>query len=255
MPILRAIVERTRVLIWFMADTFHMLVFPFLWLAAYGDRDTLHGFTREDTMTYFMLIIILKVVSVSHSDETLIRDIQKGDLNVHLLRPIPRLLTLVFQEAGYKMLYSLLLVPLVLALVLFFPQWIIIPHEISRWILTIIAALVGFAMSEMVAYLVGCVSFWMTDARPVGRLVYFASVAFSGRLAPLEFFPTTLRRIAEALPFQFWASFPARLFTGHLGPAEIVSGFLLAALWMCVLGSLVLVVWRRGLRRYEGIGI
>lgn len=249
------LVERTRVLIWFIADTFHMLVFPFLWLTAYGDRDTIHGFTREDTMTYFILIIFLKVASVSHSDETLTRDIQKGELNMHLLRPVPRLLTLAFQEAGYKMMYSLLLIPLVLVIVLFFPQWIVVPHEISRWILTVIAALVGFGISEMIAYLVGCASFWMTDSRPVSRLVYFTSFIFSGRLAPLEFFPETLRRVAEVLPFQFWASFPALVFTDHLETQEIFAGFLQAALWIALLSVFVAVAWRRGLRRYEGIGI
>lgn len=255
MSILRVLVERGRVVIWFLTDTLHMIVFPLVWLAAYGERDMIHGFTRADTITYFIVIVIIEVTSNSHSDEVLTRDIQKGDLNMHLLRPIPRLLTLLFTEIGYKMIYSLLLLPALFALLFFFPDWILLPKTFAPWFFTILAALVGFAMTEMIGYIMGGLSFWLTDARPVRRLVLFASVAFSGQIAPLEFFPDTLRRIAEVLPFQFWASFPARLFTGHLQPQDILSGFLLAAFWIALLGVLVSVVWNRGVRRYEGIGI
>ena len=67
-------------------------------------------------------------------------------------------------------------------------------------------------------------------------------------MIPIDFYPTWLQRLSKATPFAYIMYGPARLFVtpGLDRFARLMAGQLA---WIAVLGILLVVVYRRGLKR------
>ena len=78
---------------------------------------------------------------------------------------------------------------------------------------------------------------------------------FSGELAPLTFFPLFLQTIAFYLPFKYLAHFPSQIYLEKISYSEILKNFLGAFCWIAALIIIIIIVWKRGLKRYDGSSI
>ena len=76
-----------------------------------------------------------------------------------------------------------------------------------------------------------------------------------GQIAPLTFFPQSVRDIARFLPFNYTLGFPAQIFVGTIAPRDIALGFAVQCGWIVVGLAASVVLWRGGLKRYTAYGI
>lgn len=247
--------HRGRVVIWVLTDSLSFLIMPFVWLAVYADRDMIAGFSRADIVTYFIIIILIKLVSDSHISSSLREDVLDGRLNIFLVRPANFIFSRFLHEAGYKLFSAFLYVPIIVIISLLFRQYLVFPQNILQVILFLISLILAFLLSSAFQFIIGFACFWIGNNSGPMQLNHLADLVFSGRIAPLVFFPAVLQSIASFLPFQYISYFPAQIYLGQIGSEEMIYSFLKAITWILFIWGIVYVMWRRGLKKYEGIGM
>ncbi|MBA3379063.1 MAG: ABC-2 family transporter protein, partial [Chloroflexia bacterium] len=72
---------------------------------------------------------------------------------------------------------------------------------------------------------------------------------FAGTMVPLWFYPDGLRTLANVLPFQFLAFFPAATWMGELSGPEIGRNLALGLAWATALLGSCWWLWSRIVRR------
>lgn len=253
--VLYFLVYRVRMAIWVINDSINFLIFPFIWLAIYGSKETIAGYTKADIVTYFLVVIIVKLVSDSHVSNTMKEDVLEGRLNFYLVRPANFIFSRFLHEISYKTFSGMFYVPLLIIISLFFRQYLVLPNSIGQALLFLISLFLALVLSMAFQYIIGFACFWLGDNSGPSQVNHMADMIFSGRIAPLVFFPPVLQFVASILPFQYISYFPTQIFLNQIGYEEILVGFLKAVIWIVAIWGTAYIMWRRGLKRYEGVGI
>lgn len=253
--ILYCLVYRWRVVIWVLNDSVNFLIFPFIWLAIYGSREMIGGYSKADIVTYFLIIIVVKLVSDSHVSNSMREDIIEGRLNFYLVRPVNFIFSRCLHEVSYKLFSGIFFIPLIIVISLFFKQYLVLPQSILQLVLFLFSLILAFILSNAFQFIIGFACFWLGNNSGPNNLNHLADLVFSGRIAPLVFFPPFLKLIASVLPFKYISYFPAQIFLGQIGYQEILLGFIYAMIWIIVIWGIAYIMWRRGLKIYEGVGI
>ncbi|MFY0531217.1 ABC-2 family transporter protein [Nannocystis pusilla] len=102
---------------------------------------------------------------------------------------------------------------------------------------------------------IGCLAFWVTESTALFEVWLGLYLVLSGAAVPTSLYPAGLAEVVRALPFHASLGFPVELAIGRATGAEVTHGLLLQVLWVAGFGSLAAVLWRRGVRAYEGSGV
>jgi ABC-2 type transport system permease protein len=118
----------------------------------------------------------------------------------------------------------------------------------------LISLLLGFLVGFFFETALGMIAFWILEVSSllwvVGTLNYFVS----GQMIPLDVLGEPWTTILKALPFQYLAYFPARVFLGKVPANELWPDLLIGAAWAVGLFLLCRLLYARGLRRYSAFG-
>ena len=96
--------------------------------------------------------------------------------------------------------------------------------------------------------LAGLTAFWLRRVLPVFLILQKLLFLLGGLFAPVTLYPGWLARVGQFSPFAAHLYWPAVL-TITPSPAMIASALASQAAWIALLGVLIAVVWRSGLRR------
>lgn len=251
----RHLTYRARVFIWVFVDTVPVFIFPFLWLSLYGDATTLGGFTRSDIVTYYLVSTLVWTASSSHISRLIRDDIMRGLLSEFQIKPINYLFLRPLRELSYKILLLIIVVPVGILFYFLFPEYLLLPTAAITWFLFFISLFLGYLFSTLVQMIIGFGAFWLGETNTGEQLDYIVSQLFAGRLAPLSFLPGLLGQAAMILPYRFVVYVPTQIYLGKVSFAELQHEYIQMVIWILVLLFLVLLLWKRGLKNYEGVGI
>jgi ABC-2 type transport system permease protein len=81
------------------------------------------------------------------------------------------------------------------------------------------------------------------------RAKYIVLELLTGALVPLSFFPDSLRRVTELLPFQAIGYVPVTIYMGQRTGAELWEALALQAFWGVALYGVGALLWATGVRR------
>lgn len=239
---------RAEIVLWMLAG-----LFPFILMGVWSKASAGGSFVYDDLQfsRYFTAVFIVRqltVVWVIWEFETLVVE---GRLSPYLLQPIDP----VWRHVAGHITERLARAPFMLALLaLFFlcrPEVFWLPSLRSAVLGSLFIG-VAFALRFLIQYTFAMLAFWTERASALQGLWFLLYLFLSGLAAPLAVYPDWARRIADATPFPYLIDLPARFLAGL--PAEVWPGAGIVAAWM--LGALALnrFLWRRGLRRYSGMG-
>ena len=129
------------------------------------------------------------------------------------------------------------------------------PQTGWHWLAFFTSIIFTFTISHLLEYLIGMATFWIGDVKSLNTIEEIVNVIFSGRLAPLIFLPVALQGAAEILPFKFMAFVPAQIFLGQITLAEVPKVLGIGLAWTVSLGLILAILWRRGIKGYDGFGM
>lgn len=244
---------RFGLLMWILGLAVEPVVYLVVWRTVAEARGgSVGGYDGGEFAAYYLVWIVVRVMNIALTPWAFEERVQQGQLSGMLLRPVhPFHLDL----AGFipmKLVTLAILAPIILVLWLAFEPTL--DFEWGNFIRFSIAIWTGFLMRFILVWALGLVSFWVVRVSGIFDLYFAVELLFSGRLVPLALMPLWARDLSDLLPFKYSFGFPIELMLGRASTIEIVAGFLMQGFWALV-GTLALVVlWKRGVRRYAAVG-
>jgi ABC-2 type transport system permease protein len=231
------------------------LVQIFIWNAVFSDKETIHGLTLEQMITYYAIVAVINYFIFDFADWNLQMLIRTGKFLTFLLRPVSHRYFALSQKIGHRSLGLWLeLTPVVLIFIFLFhihlkpayPVWAMISIGFS------------FLMMFLVNYCIGMTAFWLTNTDGIRRMFMLLRDVCAGMFIPLSFFPEALQKVMFFLPFQFITYVPTRVYIGSYelaGQAFTIPQIVgLQGIAVCIMWLISELLWRMGIRRFTGVG-
>ena len=106
----------------------------------------------------------------------------------------------------------------------------------------------------ILAYTIALLAFWAQKIDALLRVNDTLVLLFAGQIAPVEILPQVMKNTAYILPFRYMLGFPIEALMGKLNFNEILFGLVIQLIWVCMAVILSLIVWKKGVKKYSGIG-
>jgi ABC-2 type transport system permease protein len=221
-------------------------VFTFLWRVAYENTgsSTLAGLTLNQTIWYLMLAETIEL-SRPRFAQTIAQSVKDGSIAYLLSKPYDFLLYQMGVNAGDTIFRFILTIIFGSSLV-----WYMVgpPPDPRGWPLVLIAIAAGWLINFCLTTLMGLAAFITEDVAPFEWIYQKFIFILGGMMIPIDFYPDWLQTISKAMPFAYIMYGPARLFvTPTL--ERFTTLFIGQIIWIFSLGMIVMLVYRRGLRR------
>jgi ABC-2 type transport system permease protein len=97
-------------------------------------------------------------------------------------------------------------------------------------------------------------AFWSGRVHGLTGLGITLTFMLGGEAAPIAMLPGVWRGIGMASPFRAMLGFPAEIASGALNASDLMVGFALQFVWICVCAIAVFAIWRAGIRRFTAVG-
>jgi ABC-2 type transport system permease protein len=230
------------------------IIYLAVWTSIANSKGSVNGFTANDFITYYMLLLIVDQVTGNIIIHIFAYKIQDGTLSSELTMPVHPLLTnTLVSNVASKVLNIMVLLPVwVVLLFVFKPDFSGVSWQ--GMLLALPIMIVGFLIGFLLSGSITCLAFWTTRVYSLHEFYFALYLLFSGQFVPLKLMPAIVQSIAQYLPFQLFLYFPIQLILGKLTTTEIVQGLVSAAVWLAISWLLFKWIWREGLKRYSAVG-
>lgn len=234
---------------------FHLAVVFTLWTAAYAGASEIGGFDVRQTMTYFVMLLVLQFfIGAFNEDYQISEEIRNGLINQFLLKPINYFIYRFSIYVAARLVSGLLiLLPLALAFP-FIKDYITFPDEMWRITLGLPAIMLSALIQFSIAYCFGMLTFWFLEIQGFVILSLAIETLLGGQMFPLDLMPDWVFKLSQFLPFYYQMYFPAAIITGRIDQALAVQGLIVQFGWVVLLLGINHLLWSRGLRRHTAVG-
>ncbi len=244
---------RFAVLIWAVWGFVGPLVSLAVWSAATEARGgAAGGFTRGDFAAYFLTFLVYGHVTMSWDAFEFGFRVRTGSLSPHLLKPLHPIHNDAMQNIGFKVVTSMMLVPVWLILIPILQPTP--PASIPLLLLSIPSLLLAAVTRYIWQYALATLAFWTTRVEAINQLWFTVDAFLGGRIAPLALLPGGLGVLAVFAPFRSLGAFSVELAMGRLTPPEVLTGFLLQFAWLGFGIVVFRVLWAAGVKQYSAVG-
>jgi ABC-2 type transport system permease protein len=122
----------------------------------------------------------------------------------------------------------------------------------DRVVLFILVAVLAFALRFLIQYTFALCAFWTERAMAIEQFWFLLYLFLSGMIAPIELFPPSVQAVLQWTPFPYMIDFPAAILIGR--PINVGRGLMMMFGWAAIFWVANRWLWKRGLRRYSGMG-
>lgn len=227
-----------------------------LWTAIFEQQNVteMNGFTLPMLTLYYVIVPIGSRILTGENIGFLSREIYEGTFTRYLLYPLSGFQYKTLTYFSYSLFYSLQLIIFFLGYKLFLSGGIT-GAELGNLFLGIGLFLVSSLMYLLMSISVELFALWAENIWSLMVMLRFFSNFLGGALIPLAFFPEKAREILSYTPFPHLVSLPAKTIMGISNPDEIFRGLLVIGFWALVLSFVVNLLWKKGQKNYNGVGI
>lgn len=222
-----------------------------------ADAGQIATYTPSLLAAYFLAAGVLTTTQENHLAMNLSAGIRMGKLSAALLRPYPFLASVLAQVAAQATLRLMFTVPLVAILVLGVEplRQALTASDPARFGILALAVGLGLIMCWLVNLAVGMLAFDMTQTWGPELIFMSMHAVASGVSYPSDLLPPVWAAAVAWTPLYYMIGFPALIFTGRLTAVAAWSGLGQGLLVATVMALVVGLMWRRGMRKFEAIGI
>ncbi len=246
---------RANALVGIFAILSGLLIEYVLWERIFLTRgvETINGFTFNQLIVYiFFALMVGQLKSSWINSFEMIESIRLGELNKYLIRPISFFFYNLSLFIGYNSLYFICYGAMSIA----FP--FIFPGLAFQTIYSIIGFVTFLFLSIFISYgiyfMMICTAFWFGEARSLLVAYNLANIVLSGQLIPLKMFPEKLLNIIEYTPIPYLVDIPVRFALGYIDPNLFFEKMKMGILWAITITIIGHIIYKFGIRRYEGFG-
>ena len=227
------------------------LISLFVWSTAASEKP-IQGLTQGEFVSYYLLFILINQLTYSQTNWTVGDSIRNGDMNRALLRPLSPVFTTLSTELAGKVVYMTFVIPVVAALALLFHPTLHLTWQ--QGFVFIPALLLAWLLRFFWGYWLALLAFWATRANALLEIQDALIFLLAGQVAPVALLPGPLQSLAVLLPFRYMIGFPVEVLLGHLTGIQLLIGFAYQCGWCLIALTLLVAIWRTGVRHYTAVG-
>ncbi len=225
-----------------------------LFISIFANQKEIAGLSLNDTFYYYLLIPIIGMITGIGMAEPIGDEIREGVLSNHLLKPQHIWLQYITRWLAAKV--STLLVILPIYVVIGLTAYLLIPgiNFVPLILFSLPLAITAYFLNMFIDLAFAWLAFWLDTLWWVQHLKLFLFGIFAGASFPLDFFPATLRKIADFLPFKFFYYVPIQYALQKSNVNNLTRDLLTITIWFVVVYLAALFLWRKGINKYEAFG-
>jgi ABC-2 type transport system permease protein len=241
---------RAEFLVWILTTT-QPLIMLGLWTSVARLQAFAH-YTSADFVAYFLAALIVRQLTGNWVAWQISEDVRSGAMAMRLLRPIHPLVAYAASHAAAIPFRSIIALPVAVILLAGSGSGALTTDPV-RLALVIPSIALAWLITFALMFAIGALAFFLTQTMAIANLYFALYSLFSGYLMPLELLgPVT--NVARWLPFRFMLSAPVELLTRTQHRDDLVRLLGGQAAWAAISLTGALVLWRRGVRRFEAVG-
>jgi ABC-2 type transport system permease protein len=244
---------RASLFIWLIGHILEPLVYLVVWsTVSEGGGGSVGTYSTGQFVAYFIVMMLVNHVTYTWIMYEYEYRIREGLLSPVLLRPVHPIHSDIADNISAKAitLPILLLIAVGLA-ALFHPVFSLVPWSMFA---AVPALMLAFLLRFFVEWSLALAAFWTTRVGALNQTYFVLMLFLSGRMAPLELFPSLIQTVAAILPFRWMVSFPLELLLGRLTFSQALTGLGAQLVWVVITFFLMRIIWRSGVRLYSAVG-
>ncbi len=251
-----AFASRSRSFVWFLITLVNPLIYLLFWKGALSKESVAHvDWSLSTVASYYFFLIIAGAFLMVHIEENIAYyDIQEGWLSNYLTKPFSYYGFKFFQEIPYRILQGFFGVLVFASFWLLFGRFAQVVATPEGIALSIVILILAYIISFTFKMLLGLSALWTTDFSGMAQFVGVVILLFGGFIAPLDFFPDTLRSFVFVTPFPYIFYYSILSFQGQLTMAQQFGVIAVQGMWAVGLCLVYLYVWKIGIKKFTGVG-
>lgn len=228
------------------------LAVVWLWLAVFEGQSG-GGYDTASIFTYLVVANLLFNVVFQNQQERIADDIVDGRVNSYLTRPVTYFGGMASSSLAVRF-FILCTMPLEFFLYRLLFSDISLALSVSAVPVFVLSVLLSICIAILCDFLSGCIAFWLGRSYGPRWLFVIISLFGSGEHIPLTLLPGAVQTLLFLTPFPALIFLPASLLAGT-SPFSALQTLGVQLFWIALLSCTALMVWRRGIKRYEAAGI
>lgn len=239
-------------------DCFKFVAEYAFWIIIFatGTSTEMYGYTLNSMITYYIFMYIVgTITNMGNIGYRVANDIKEGGLTNLLIKPLNCLKYYFYESLGQK------IPQLICSVIVFIPVILILHNKIALTgnPLLISAFMVALLLAIILTYainlLISLLVFWLTEIDGLFFMKEIFVDLLSGKTFPINIMPAGVFAVLNILPFSYCTYFPISILISGKSYTELGIGIIGQIVWIVICFLLVHVVWKRGIRRYEGTGM
>ncbi len=224
----------------------------FLWKSIYASSgtDVVNGMTFYDTMIYLILATAIFNFLEMFIVWDMSRAIQSGEIILHLLKPMKyRLYTFWSYSGAHVMSFFLTFIPTFIVVFAVTRGAIPMGWNLLLFVVSLVLALVINYNIEM---LVAPICLYTESTWGINIVKETIVLLLSGATIPLAFFPESLKRVVECLPFRAVYDIPLTILLKKNGtdtPEGLLRAIGIQLIWAVALSVMGNLFWNHAVKR------
>lgn len=246
--------ERGHAFVFFLQSLLGPLTFFLYWRGAHFSHAS-NTWSLSNITSYYVLFAIVSTIIMCYPEYEISRiDIREGNLVSYLLRPFAYFGLRLFNILAHRAFEASMTFTLLILLIVFFGKFFSVVNTGGFIFLSIVISILGFFLTFVYKLLLGITTFWIIDNSGLFSVSEMLIFIFSGYIVPISLFPDYLQHIAYVLPFAYMVYFPVIAFQGHLSTVQFLQIIVIQLSWIVFLYVICQMVWKKGLRKFTGVG-
>ena len=241
---------RAEFLVWILTTT-QPLIMLGLWTSV-AQLQPFTNYSAADFVAYFLAALIVRQLTGNWVAWQISEDVRSDAMAMRLLRPVHPFFVYAVSHAAAIPFRSIIALPVAVILLASSGGGALTTDPV-RLALVIPSIALAWLITFALLFAIGALAFFLTQTMAIANLYFALYSLFSGYLMPLKLLGP-VGEVARWLPFRFMLSAPVELMTRTQhsdDPASVLGG---QAAWAAVMLAVALVLWRRGVRRFEAVG-
>lgn len=249
---------RSALLIFVLSEAFAYAGFVTFWHKAASSNPHQTIYSATGLVLYFTLAMFHHSIQHHAASRDLGSDIRLGRLTYSIIRPYPFLLQVTLRSIASTATYTVLLSPILCVAFFLVPSiWIeLTSHASSSVLLQYVSALaLALLCGWFVRLVVGLLAFDM--AQIWGPDTFFIALyyAASGAIYPIDLLPDWALAFVKWTPMYYMVGFPVLTLLNRIPTENFQTEFLRGTCVLLMTFIVMILMWRRGIKKFEAIGI
>lgn len=232
---------------------FFIALYP-LWKLIYKTRSSIAGYSFIEMISYTLLAVLVSSLVATSVARDSHKKVKNGEISKFIIRPLNFIYYYTAASLGTLLVEFIISAILLGLLITFLPvTYIVTFSRITAFLVSVILANIIYTQLYI---MVGIFAFWIKEAGFMVQMIHRFVRLFAGGYIPVNLFPIFVQKLLFFLPFSATIYFPVLLLTSNtLLPVNIIQTLMVQAVWVFVMIGVNKILWEKGIKNYEAVGI